>query len=62
MLSGAIFLNRGSSESSRKAINDAGKKAKELGISMFLYPEGTRNNAGGGTLLPFKKARFYQLG
>ena len=58
-LSGGIFLNRGSSESSRKAINDAGKKAKELGISMMLFPEGTRNSAGGGSLLPFKKGAFH---
>ena len=42
-LSGGIFLNRGSSESSRKAVNDAGKMAKESGVSLFLFPEGTRN-------------------
>ena len=31
-LCGAIFLNRGSSESSRNAINEAGKRAKKSGI------------------------------
>ena len=58
-LSGCIFLNRGSSESSRNAINKAGKSAKEMGKSLMLFPEGTRNSAGGGSLLPFKKGAFH---
>ena len=32
ILSGYIFLNRGKSDSSRNAINEAGKRAKESGI------------------------------
>jgi len=58
-LCGTIFLDRGSSESGRRAINEAGKKAKASGTSMFLFPEGTRNSAGGGQLLPFKKGAFH---
>jgi len=58
-LCGAIFLDRGSSEAGRRAINEAGKKAKASGTSMFLFPEGTRNSAGGGQLLPFKKGAFH---
>jgi len=58
-LCGAIFLDRGSSEAGRRAINEAGQKAKASGTSMFLFPEGTRNNAGGGQLLPFKKGAFH---
>ena len=26
---------------------------------MFIFPEGTRNTAGGGSLLPFKKGAFH---
>ena len=26
---------------------------------MVLFPEGTRNSAGGGSLLPFKKGAFH---
>ena len=58
-LSGAIFLKRGNSESSRKAVNDAGKRCKDSGTSLMLFPEGTRNSAGGGSLLPFKKGAFH---
>ena len=28
-------------------------------FSMLLFPEGTRNSAGGGSLLPFKKGAFH---
>ena len=28
-------------------------------FSVFLFPEGTRNSAGGGSLLPFKKGAFH---
>ena len=28
-------------------------------ISLMLFPEGTRNSAGGGSLLPFKKGAFH---
>ena len=28
-------------------------------ISIMLFPEGTRNSAGGGSLLPFKKGAFH---
>lgn len=54
---GAIFVDRASSEAGRKAINEAGKKAKDSGISLFIFPEGTRNRSGG--LMPFKKGAFH---
>ena len=56
-LGGAIFVDRAKSEKGRKAINDAGQKAKESGTSLFLFPEGTRHRGGG--LLPFKKGAFH---
>ena len=30
-----------------------------VSLSMLLFPEGTRNSAGGGSLLPFKKGAFH---
>ena len=56
-LEGAIFVDRAKSEKGRKAVNEAGQKAKESGCSLFLFPEGTRNSGGG--LLPFKKGAFH---
>ena len=56
-LGGAIFVDRAKSEKGRKAVNDAGQKAKESGTSLFLFPEGTRHRGGG--LLPFKKGAFH---
>jgi len=56
-LGGAIFVDRAKSEKGRKAVNEAGQKAKESGCSLFVFPEGTRNSGGG--LLPFKKGAFH---
>ena len=36
---GTVFVDR-SSEKGRNAVNEAGKKAKENGNSLFLFPEG----------------------
>ncbi len=56
---GTVFVNRASSEAGRKAVNEAGSKAKASGTSLFLFPEGTRHRGGGGTMLPFKKGAFH---
>ena len=37
---GTVFVNRASSEAGRKAVNEAGTKAKKSGTSLFLFPEG----------------------
>jgi 1-acyl-sn-glycerol-3-phosphate acyltransferase len=56
-MGGAVFVNRANSEAGRKAINEAGEKAKASGKSLFLFPEGTRNHAGG--MMAFKKGAFH---
>merc|ERR1719510_198793 len=58
-LCGGTFVDRASSEAGRKAVNEAGKKAKASGISLFFFPEGTRHRGGGGQLLAFKKGAFH---
>ena len=57
-LCGATFVDR-ATEKGRQAVNDAGKKAKANGTSLFLFPEGTRNRKGGGELLNFRKGAFH---
>jgi lysophosphatidate acyltransferase len=59
MLSNAIFMDRGNRTN---AINQAKKAAEDMyrkKTSVWVYPEGTRSNADGPTLLPFKKGAFY---
>jgi len=57
-LMGAVFIDR-SSQSSRSALNEAGRRAKEKGTSLFLFPEGTRNHRRDLNMLPFKKGGFH---
>ena len=58
-LCGTVFVDRASSTEGRRAINEAGIKAKASGTSMFLFPEGTRHRGGGGQMLAFKKGAFH---
>ena len=58
-LCGTIFLDRISGEKSHKAINDASRKAKADGTSIWIFPEGTRNRKRDGSMLPFKKGAFH---
>jgi len=57
-LMGAVFIDR-SSQSGRSALNEAGRRAKEKGASLFLFPEGTRNHRRDLNMLPFKKGGFH---
>ena len=53
-LGGAIFVDRAKSEKGRKAVNEAGQKAKESGCSLFVFPEGSvpRFTTGGAGVVP----------
>ncbi len=56
VLHGTILLNRADG---RDAMNKAGRKAKEMGASLFVFPEGTRNKKRDLNFLPFKKGAFH---
>lgn len=53
---GQIFVNRADSSAAISAI-DASLATLPPGVSIFLFPEGTRSKDGG--LLPFKKGAFH---
>jgi len=58
-MSGAIFIDRGNSTKAQKSLEAAGEEMKRKGISLVMYPEGTRHNEEVPTLLPFKKGAFH---
>jgi len=58
-MSGAIFIDRGNSTNAHKSLEAAGEEMKREGISLMMYPEGTRHNEEAPTLLPFKKGAFH---
>ena len=53
---GNIPINRKDADAARKAIERAERTIREHGISIFIFPEGTRDY---GRLLPFKKGAFH---
>lgn len=52
---GCFFLDRSNPRAGMKTINDAAKAIKE-GLSVWIYPEGTRNHSA--ELLEFKEGSF----
>lgn len=58
-MSGAIFVDRGNSTRAHKSLEDAGEQMKQEGISLMMYPEGTRHMEEVPNLLPFKKGAFH---
>jgi lysophosphatidate acyltransferase len=58
-MSGAIFVHRGNSTQAHKSLEAAGDEMKREGISLMMYPEGTRHSGEVPTLLPFKKGAFH---
>jgi len=58
-MSGAIFVDRGNSAKAHKSLEAAAEEMKREGISLMMYPEGTRHNEEVPTLLPFKKGAFH---
>lgn len=58
-MSGAVFIDRGNSSNARMSLETAGQKVKSKGISLMMYPEGTRHCQEEPSLLPFKKGAFH---
>lgn len=56
-LSGNIMIDRKNSGKARGTLGQAISKVKDKGISIWLFPEGTRSNGKG--LLPFKTGAFH---
>lgn len=55
-LSGNLFINRGNARKSAKGLADVERKIHEKQISIWIFPEGTRNLGKG--LLPYKTGAF----
>jgi len=55
---GNIFIDRKRHRRALEGISDAGRRIREKGVSVMIFPEGTRNKSGVG-LLPFKKGAFH---
>ena len=56
-LSGNILIDRGNRAKAHSTINQAAEKIKEKGLSIWLFPEGTRSY--GREMLRFKTGAFY---
>lgn len=55
-LTGNILIDRNNTNKAMNTINLTAKKITEKGLSIWLFPEGTRSNGRG--LLPFKTGAF----
>jgi len=58
-LSGAVFVDRKNNKDAVKLMNQAGEDMKKNGISLWVFPEGTRSSTPEPNLLPFKKGAFH---
>jgi lysophosphatidate acyltransferase len=58
-LSGAIFIDRSNNIDAVRSLNAAGQQMKNLGTSLWMFPEGTRHSQEIPDLLPFKKGGFH---
>lgn len=56
-LSGNILIDRGNRSKAHSTIGHAAEQIKQRGLSVWLFPEGTRSYGRG--LLPFKSGAFY---
>jgi len=58
-LSGAVFIDRKNRNDAVKAFDQVSKAMKDQGLSLWVFPEGTRSNLPFPDLLPFKKGAFH---
>lgn len=58
-LSGAVFVDRKNRKDAVQAMNIAGEDMKKQGVSLWIFPEGTRSSKPEPGLLPFKKGAFH---
>lgn len=56
-LGGALFLDRSNTAKARELLNKKIEVLKEKKVSVWVFPEGTRNSDG--SLLPFKRGAFH---
>jgi 1-acyl-sn-glycerol-3-phosphate acyltransferase len=54
--SGNLVIDRGSSEDARRMLDEAARRLRDEGVSVFFMPEGHRSK--GPELLPFKTGAF----
>lgn len=58
-LSGAVFIDRKNRKNALKTVQQAGDQMKKNGVSLWIFPEGTRASHAEPALLPFKKGAFH---
>ncbi|KAF8638544.1 hypothetical protein AX17_002087 [Amanita inopinata Kibby_2008] len=58
-MSGAIFIDRANSSKAVHSLDAAGQLMKAAGISLWMFPEGTRHSAEIPDMLPLKKGGFH---
>lgn len=55
---GNVLIHRADRKRSISGLDEAVEEIKKRGVSIWIFPEGTRNDTGEG-LLPFKKGAFH---
>jgi len=59
MMAGTIFIDRGNNNRAIQSLEAAGEIMKRLKLSLWMFPEGTRNSAEISDILPLKKGGFH---
>ncbi|KAJ7760701.1 1-acyl-sn-glycerol-3-phosphate-acyltransferase [Mycena maculata] len=57
--SGALFVRRGTGARAVASVRSTGATLRDSGVSLMVFPEGTRSGARTPSLLPFKKGGFH---
>lgn len=57
--SGAVFIDRKNRKDAHRTVAQAGEDMKKRGVSLWVFPEGTRSLKPEPSLLPFKKGAFH---